>query len=122
MKILEKLKNDRQDLISKLCDNIDALEKIALEQQAEIEKLKKIEHFADKTIEKQSAEIERLQEENRGLRKICDRALKTYKETKAEAIKEFAQTLKHLINRDLYHSGSNIVEKIDNLVKEMVGE
>jgi hypothetical protein len=42
MKILEKLKTDRQDLIAKLCDNIDALERIALEQQAEIERLEGI--------------------------------------------------------------------------------
>ena len=96
MKILEKLKNDRQDLISKLCDNIDSLERIALEQQAE---------------------IERLEEENRGLRKICDRALKTYKETKAEAIKEFAERVKQEINFPLA-----VWKVFDNLVKEMVGE
>lgn len=40
MKILNKLKNDRQDLINNLNENIVSLEKIAYEQQAEIERLK----------------------------------------------------------------------------------
>jgi hypothetical protein len=38
---------------------------------------------------------------------------------RAEAVKEFADCLKHLIDRDLYHSGNNIVRKINKLVKEM---
>jgi len=36
--------------------------------------------------------------------------------------KEFATFLKNIINRDLYHSGRNIVKKIDKLLKEMDGE
>ena len=38
---------------------------------------------------------------------------------KTETIKEFANLLKHQFDRDLCHSGSNIVKRIDNLVKEM---
>jgi hypothetical protein len=40
--VLGKLKNDRQNLINSLCENIAALESIAFEQQAEIERLRKL--------------------------------------------------------------------------------
>ena len=131
MKFLEKLKTDRQDLISKLCDNIDSLERLALEQQAEIEKLKKIEHFADKTIEKQRAEIERLQKENKRFADIG----KMYSEIRAEAIKEFKEKYKDhiknftgkftdemgfVVNLEAILFAVDFVA--DNLVKEMVGD
>lgn len=46
--MIGKLKNDRQNLINSLCDNITALERIAFEQQAEIERLQKeARRFAD---------------------------------------------------------------------------
>ena len=62
------------------------------------------------------AEIERLNKENEHFADIG----KMYSEIKAEAIKEFAERLKKQIHikeiRDVYG------KKIDNLVKEMVGD
>jgi hypothetical protein len=103
MKILEKLKIDRHDLISKLGDNIDSLERIAFEQQAE---------------------IERLQIRNKTLSAITRNYDWKFATAKAEAIKEFAERLKNdkeLICDDTYIE-SNLEEYVDNLVKEMVGD
>ncbi|MBQ7975951.1 MAG: hypothetical protein IJ300_09735, partial [Clostridia bacterium] len=88
-------------------------------------------------INRQKAEIERLEaeinESNEADREAELHALTESKESaklfceainhaKSEARKEFATFLKNLINRDLYHSGRNIVKKIDKLLKEMDGE
>ena len=124
MKLLNKLKNDRQDLISNLLDNIESLEKLAFEQQAEIEKLK--------------AEIERLQEENKNHKSVIeaiedtinplpfetdfDKAIKT---AKSEAIKEFAEQVKENVPKMCWMNEidkDNMRRYIDNLVKEMVGD
>lgn len=46
--MIGKLKNDRENLINSLCDNIAALERIAFEQQTEIKRLQKeVCRFAD---------------------------------------------------------------------------
>ena len=81
---------------------------------------------------RQKAEIEWLEEENRGLRKICDRALKTYKATKAEAIKEFDKKFKEKSSsvvtscqgKEIYETKQYQISAVnfDNLVKEMVGD
>lgn len=93
MKLLEKLKTDRQDLISKLCDNIDSLERIAFEQQAEIERLKT-----------------KLDTQETFCKRIHD-----------ESIKGFAEWLKEKGN--MSKDGLIVVDyQIDDLVKKMVGD
>ena len=93
--MIGKLKNDRENLINILCDNIAALERIAFEQQAEIERL------------------------NNNISAMATTLSNSAKETRAEAIKGFAERLKgncKVIGAPL------ITNRIDNLVKEMVGE
>ena len=71
-------------------------------------------------INRQKAEIERLKEQFRYLDVECERLEKVNETAKAEAIKEFAERLKEqiYIKKDrLFYA-----EKIDNLVKEMVGD
>ena len=99
MKILNKLKNDRQDLINNLCGNIASLEKIAFEQQAEIEQWK--------------------EEANKYQNLWCE-AVKDLQTAKTEAIKEFAV----LVNSRLFPATQHTYEReyVKNLVKEMVGD
>ena len=102
MNFLEKLKTDRQDLISKLCDNIDSLERIALEQQAE---------------------IERLEKENVKLHTIIPKMIV---EAKAEAIKDFWEKIKKYCKREVCfftpQDERELIKYGNNLVKEMVGD
>jgi hypothetical protein len=74
-------------------------------------------------INHQQAEIERLRTENNQFADIG----KMYSEIRAEAIKEFAESLKKEVFRKEFHTAYGNIEMIgagaiDNLVKEMVGE
>ena len=108
MKLLNKLKNDRQDLISNLLDNIESLEKLAFEQQAEIERLKE--------------ERDAMHRDVVNAEEYAWNLNKKLKTAKSEAIKEFAESLKEKapnITEERFHILRN---EIDNLVKEMVGD
>ena len=105
MKILNKLKSDRQDLISNLLDNIESLEKLAFEQQAEIEMLKE-------NNQKLYEEMAERQKEEVAIAKRMG---------KSEAIKEFAERLKAVSHP--YADTQIVFElQIDNLVEEMAGD
>ena len=126
----ETLQDEVAELQLKIKNCISEKDDLNIELQAikaENEMLtEKVEALGD-PIEFAQYELFELREENRELHKICNQAIKTYKETKAEAIKEFAERLKE----HKHECGCNYrkkpvyavtVEKIDNLVKEMVGE
>lgn len=98
-------------------------------QQAEIEELtEKLEASGD-PLETAQYEIMELKEENQELHKICERAIKTYKETKAEAIKEFAEKFENaLADKDYIYieeehesfiSVNKVGELCDTIYKEM---
>ena len=106
-----------------MVDRAKAILDLINRQQAEISVKRKLLEKAEETIGKQQAEIERLKED----RQLClDEVIKTReiynqfkKVDKADAIKEFAERLKEncrVIGAPL------ITNRIDNLVKEMVGE
>ena len=105
----------------------ETLQDEVAELQAKNERLtEKVEALGD-PIESAQYELFELREENRELHKICNQAIKTYKETKAEAIKEFAERLKDKTSyaKDVFDYTEKLVvnvEEIDNLVKEMVGD
>lgn len=102
MKLLNKLKSDRQDLISNLLDNIESLEKLAFEQQAEIERLRNSEST---------------------YRSCYESLTDMYESAKSEAIKEFAEKLPGLIPNFNGDTVMLCVERaIKHLVKEMVGD
>ena len=103
MKLLNKLKSDRKDLINNLNDNIEALEKIVLEKQAEIERLRNIVK-ADLLTAKEDFKL----------------SLSDITKIRAEAIKEFWERLK--LKKAAVDSWVVYVESGDNLVKEMVGD
>lgn len=114
--------------------------------QARVEKCEKVERFADKTIATLQAENKRLStlaelgnKRADDYRVMRDRALKAEKEverlkkgwkadviltadTKAEAYKEFAERLKENSIATFSFKGVVMVEEIDNLLKELVGE
>lgn len=61
--MIGKLKNDRENLINSLCDNIAALERIAFEQQAEIERLKNIgDNKTEDSIKLMQSVVKRIEE------------------------------------------------------------
>lgn len=112
------------------CGDLGKLQQNALDlinrQQAEIEYLQgerevlleDIHHSADQ-INEQFEEIERLQKENNQFADIG----KMYSEIRAEAIKEFAENIKLEFYKEFDEIIPSIMaDKIDNLVKEMVGE
>ena len=129
MKLLNKLKSDRQDLISNLLDNIESLEKLAFEQKAEIEYLKKVietmtnNDFRIAIVCKE--QIDKMKAENLELLDMCAKQGE-------EAIKEFAERLKKKSQPTIFCDNSiqktrNVYYRIeetdiDNLVKEMVGD
>ena len=143
MKLLEKLKNDRQDLISKLCDNIDSLERIALEQQAVNELAAKQIVDLKIKVKEQKAEIEeliyklecllchatdgRLSKHTYPLKvmetEVTDAMNGNYNQGYYDGIKEFTERLKEKADSGFWQERSYVdVEDIDNLVKEMVGD
>ena len=76
-------------------------------------------------INRQKAEIERLEKDSKRLKKVemqLDDAMKMYDTIKAEAYKEFAERLKENSIATFSWNGVVLVEEIDNLVKEMVGD
>ena len=111
MKLLNKLKSDRQDLITNLCDNIDSLEKLAYVQQAEIERLQKAGEEAVSCFTRMES-----------LYKIKCKELEV---AKSEAIKEFADKYEKAV---LPLLTSATLDKKDgihaclDILKEMVGD
>ena len=110
-----------------LCNNcISEIERNALDlinrQQAQLaDERAKIEICAE-TISRQDAEIERL---NNNISAMATTLSNSAKETKAEAIKEFAERLKansQWLPLTAIPDSFVTVSNIDNLVKEMVGE
>lgn len=104
MKLLNKLKSDRKDLINNLNENIVSLEKIAYEQQVEIERLQ-------------------------GLLKEWKTAGYKYADSidliKTEAIKEFSEKFNSLLaNLGDYHALCvyEIKDRLDIVKNEMVGD
>lgn len=110
-------------------------------QQAIVEKSEKVEYFADKTIATLQAENERLEVENQSLRgaanslkmhyeeaqseieRLKEQIVEVSKTIKSEAVKEFAEKLKHSFFDNGYESPDVDFDYfVDNLVKEMVGE
>ena len=76
-------------------------------------------------INRQKAEIVRLEEEKEQLKADFEMFTdigKMYSEVKADAIKEFANELKAQFEHLMYVTGDEVKSRIDNLVKEMVGE
>ena len=75
-------------------------------------------------INRQKAEIERLQEKNKRLFAENVGITHSSKEIKAEAIKEFAERFKGLLDTELRwcECVDEIIKPLDNLVKEMVGD
>ena len=103
-------------------DCVNNLFHIIDRQKAIIEKSEKVEHFADKTIETANAEIERLQKNIDGLNIFTKNHIKVIT---LQAIKEFAERLKHFIipqKADGYTREIVLKRDIDNLVKEMAGD
>ena len=76
-------------------------------------------------INRQKAEIKRLEKDSKRLKKVemqLDDAMKMYDTIKAEAYKEFADRLKENSIATFSWNGVVLVEEIDNLLKEMVGD
>ena len=84
-------------------------------KQKKIEKLEKIERLSIKIIEKQDVEIERLSKESSKQQLRNEMRRLTVEEIKTEAIKEFAERLKEISDKDGWTDSG----EIDNLVKEM---
>ena len=123
---------------SDYCDGVDlTLIKSAValinRQKTEIDELKHerevlIEdiHYSANKVNEQLEEIEKLKIENKSLRSAANCYKLHYNETRAEAIKEFADRLKQ--KSEYYENGQGWEGKIcydndiDNLVKEMVGD
>ena len=77
--------------------------------EEKVKKCEKVEHFADKTIATLQEENKRLKDDNKFLQ---DRRFKELSEVKAEAIKEFCEKARKLLDwPDRL--------KFDNLLKEM---
>lgn len=117
MNFLEKLKNDRQDLISKLCDNIDSLERIALEQQAEIDYLtNKLEcllcHATDGRLSKHNYPLKVMETG------VTDAMNGNYNQGYDDGIKEFVERLKQGCPGDLLVIS---FDALDKLGEEMTG-
>ena len=73
-------------------------------------------------IKRQKVEIERLNIELQAMRNAANSYKKNYETAKSEAIKEFAERLKHFIipqKADGYTREIVLKRDIDNLVKEM---
>ena len=121
MKLLNKLKSDRQELINNLNENIADLEKIAYEQQKEIDNLQ---HYKQAYEELKAEHLE---------------TIKAIKQDKTEAIKEFAERLhdifvskvqKYYCKVKEEHSFKflegylfdDVLSNIDYVKKEMVGD
>lgn len=87
----------------------------------------------EETVKIQKAEIERLEDLNKCYYTSCQQTAKSNHEIKTEAVKEFAERLHEYINGIIERHEmpmfpfsvafvSGMETKIDNLVKEMVGE
>ena len=123
MKFLNKLKEERQDLINSLIENIESLEQIAHEQQAELD-------GKDVEIMNLKHEVERLQNER--IERIRELTREVYDkemaEAKSEAIKYFAKEHRKIMMA-FCDDDDQISLKVceydantNNLVKEMVGD
>ena len=106
----------------------DALDLIN-RQQAEIKTLQERNVVLRGMIDTQKAEIERLIERNFELAEKGEAVCIAYKTAKAEAIKEFAERVKRHIDvghlrspTEICFSELAVVNMLDNLVKEMVGD
>lgn len=104
MKFLNKLKTERQDLISSLNENIEALEKIAYEQQIEIDNL----HHYKQSYEELKAEHLEL--------------IRNIKPCQTEAIKEVVKKAKMECARIFnMKDRMTMLIALDAIEKEMVG-
>jgi hypothetical protein len=114
MKLLNKLKSDRQDLISNLLDNIESLEKLAFEQQAENERLKISFDAQASLIEKKNLAYDR----------ICVKHRNEINTAKSEAIKEFVKKFEKKIKDVKFTLGQTweIQNALKDTLKEMVGD
>ena len=83
---LNKKVAEQKAEIVRLNKKLDKSLEIATNFEADLNK-------QDTEIEDLKAEIEELKEENKKYREICEKAIKTYKETKSETIKEVFKKL-----------------------------
>lgn len=81
------LSKNALDLINRLKTRIKRYQLKNTNQRNELARL-------NKQVAEQKAEIDELKEENKKYREICEKAIKTYKETKSETIKEFAEKVR----------------------------
>ena len=73
-------------------------------------------------INRQKAEIERLRKETpQTIESIRKLARDTIRDTKAEAVKEFAERLKRALP-NVFYGKTVVIDAVDNLVKEMTEE
>lgn len=113
---LDKYAQEQHNLMIEKDNLFDIVES----QKAEIEKLVG-------NIDKLKAENERLQAEKEDLgERIVKEYQNGYQTAKAEAYKEFVERLKTNLNTDIRAYGNctvhDMIGRIDNLLKEMVGE
>ena len=99
MKLLNKLKSDRKELINNLNENIVSLEEIAYKQQLEIEQWK--------------------EEANKYQNLWCE-AVKDAESIKTEAIKEFAERLKekvaHILSEIFELDYEKVLKKVNKKI------
>ena len=113
-----------------VANNMEKIVDLIKHQQAEIENyshntrsLTESVTEMQKALKKQSAEIERLEKQFNSKYKWENMLDKKIKEIKAEAIKEFAERLKdNFPYKNACYTFEGIEYRIDNLVKEMVGD
>lgn len=85
--------------------------------QSEKEALIAGQETLQKALAEKNAEIERLTAEKENLRCVIEDLSNNTEQAKAEAIKEFAEKVKAL-----FADGDEVIDEIDNLAKEMVGD
>lgn len=108
----------------KIQDILKKTENVVLQKEPIDDLVRHITNILD-LINRQQAEIDRLEKDSKRLKKVqmqLDDAMKMYNVIKAEAYKEFAERLKENSIATFSWNGVVLVEEIDNLVKEMVGD
>ena len=128
----QQKKNEKTDAeivktdIIEILNNADGMENVAIfafDKNSDAEFVIKATDIID-TLNRQNALVESMQKNIQCVMSANVRLINQVGNAKEEAIKEFAERFKHSFGRvqvGLYSEGT-VLETIDNLVKEMVGE